>query len=243
MKIYVKIWYPKVLSEDETLDIALNGRSISRYGDGELRLALGGTSASQEANPELKRELQRILAVPSKALPCIPNYAIPSPKKANWEKYAIPKFTNLYKLKEYGSSLITRPDTAPWIDRDDYWEKVRGFWKGRDVVLVNGGDRSLRVNMLHDANSVREVKGLYRDAYREVGRLQNEIEDVVGKDRHIPILLCLGACATVLAVRLADKGFWAVDLGHVGMMIRRKERGISWRPDGKQIYANGDLVP
>jgi hypothetical protein len=31
--------YPRVLSEDETLDAALAGRSLARYGDGELRIA------------------------------------------------------------------------------------------------------------------------------------------------------------------------------------------------------------
>jgi len=37
----------------------------------------------------------------------------------------------------------------------------------------------------------------------------------------MPILLCLGPTATVLAWRLAKRGKWALDLGHIGMFMKR----------------------
>jgi hypothetical protein len=40
----------------------LSGRSIARYGDGELRVALGRKCVSQEADPKLAGELRAILA-------------------------------------------------------------------------------------------------------------------------------------------------------------------------------------
>jgi hypothetical protein len=48
----------------------------------------------------------------------------------------------------------------------------------------------------------------------------DRIEDEVGKPSG-PVLICLGPTATVLAWRLARKGVHAIDLGHVGMFMRR----------------------
>jgi hypothetical protein len=50
--------YPEVLGERETLEAIHTGRSIARYGDGELRVALGRKCVSQEADENLARELE-----------------------------------------------------------------------------------------------------------------------------------------------------------------------------------------
>jgi hypothetical protein len=39
------------------------------------------------------------------------------------------------------------------------------------------------------------------------------------------VLLCLGPTATVMAVDLCAKGIQAIDLGHVGMFLRKHLRG------------------
>lgn len=207
--------YPKVLSEDETLDLALAGRSLARYGDGELRVILGGNCISQIKDHKLGAELRQILTESGPCLPCIPNVNTKSPKRKNWEHYATSAYTQLYKLPEYGSSFISRPDSAPWIDRHDYWDKVKQFWIGKDVVLVKGTERSLRVEMLTGAKSIRCVETVRRDCYAEIDRIEEEIGKPSG-----PILLCVGCTSTVLASRLAKKGLWAIDLGHIGMMMR-----------------------
>jgi hypothetical protein len=205
--------YPKVLTEDETVDLALGGRSLARYGDGELRLAIGGRSISQVADKKLAVELCNILARERAVLPCIPS--LKGPQVSNWRKYASGTYVNLYRLKCYGAAFITRPDSSPWIDRPDYWDKIKRFWRGLDVTMVLGTERSLRADMLTEAKSVRYVWGPRRDAYGVINRIQEEIGTPSG-----PIILCLGAAATVLAARLADKGLWAVDLGHIGMFMR-----------------------
>lgn len=212
----MKLWYPKVLSEDETLDLAIKGRSLSRYGDGELRLMLGGTSASQKACPRLAGELLRILSNPDpRVLPCIPNARSATPKVSNWEKYTITKITKHYQLKEYGSAFVTRPDSAPWIDREDYWEKIRSLWNGKDVTLVIGSGRSLTSDNMANAGSIRLVWGQYRDSYQIIDQLMEQIGKPSG-----PILICLGAAATILAARLAKLDLHAIDLGHTGMMMK-----------------------
>lgn len=217
----MKLFYPRVLSEDETLDQALRGRNLSRYGDGELRLMLGGTAASQKADPGLAKELSRILADPDpRILACIPNAHSESPKAKNWSGYTISKFTDHYKLKTYGSSFITRPDSAPWIDRPDYWEKIKSIWSGKDVVLVIGSKRSLTPDNMLEAKSVQVIWGFYRDSYTMV----DELMEWIGKPSKT-VILCLGAAGTALAYRLAKLDVHALDMGHVGMMVKHAGTG------------------
>ena len=217
----MKLYYPNVLSEDATLDEILKGRSVARYGDGEIRLMFGGTSASQKADKSLAVELRMILMDSDpRVLPCIPNARSKTPKAKNWEKYTIPKITTKYTLPVYGSSFITRPDSAPWIDRPDYWDRMTSIWAGKDVTLVIGSQRSLTPARMSVAKSIRVVEGTYRDSYQIINELMEKIGRPAG-----PVILCLGATATVMASRLAKIDVHAVDLGHYGMMAKHKCTG------------------
>lgn len=222
--------YPKTLSEDETLDAAICGVSLSRFGDGELKLALGKNCVSQIADKSLAIELKEILARGTiGCLVCIPNLLAPT-KKA-WSGYTDPKFTSMYGKQVFGSAFITRPDSAPWIDRPDYWAKLQKLWTAQDVTLVKGSERSLREETLATAATINVVEGPRRDAYAVI----DELEEKIGRP-HGPIIMCLGPAATVLAWRLAKKGLHAIDLGHVGMFMRHAgayahkiEDLISWQ--------------
>jgi len=206
--------YPDVYSEDETLDRALDGMPIARFGDGELSLALGGDCIFQDRNAVLSRELRKMLQRPRhNLLICIPN--IEAPTKRSWKKYGEQRFRGLYTDGPYGSAFITRPDSAPWIDRPDYWEKMRGLWRGKDVVLVKGTEVSLRESQLDDARSVRVVTGPGKNAFTDIDRIDWEIGTPTG-----PVILCLGPTATILAWRLSRRNVRGIDLGHVGLYMR-----------------------
>lgn len=210
--------YPKVLSEQETLSLVLAGSSIARFGDGELKLALGRNCISQVAHPKLREELRHILKHPGeRCIVGIPNLMVRGPKAAGWDQYLRSPWVDLYDQKiAYGSAFVTRPDSAPWIDTPEFWSSVRDTWRDRDVVLVKGSERSLRVDMMPEAKSIAEVPTPYRDAYAEVGALFDKLK---GETRRV--LLCCGATATVLAWRLARAGVHALDLGHIGMTMRK----------------------
>lgn len=223
--------FPPCLSESETVDRALAGANLARYGDGEFMLAIGRNCVSQRQDKGLRRELLDILEkAPAGCLPCLPDPYCgngKSPKKTNWQ--AMERLSIFPGKQEFGSAFITRPDTAPWIDTEEYWGKIRSLWRGKDVTLVLGSNRSLRLDMMKDAKSVREVWGTYRDAYSapplterdnpNAVRNINDLMDAIGTPGHT-VLLCLGPTATVLAARLAKKNVHAVDLGHLGMFMR-----------------------
>lgn len=222
--------FPKCLSEAETLERAIAGDSLARFGDGEFSIARGGNCVSQRGDKSLAAELRGILEqAPPGCLPCLPDPNGGTPKKENWQKFE--KADLKFGDQQFGSAFISRPDSAPWIDTPEYWARMRSLWAGKDVTLVLGSQRSLRSDMIADAASVREVWGTYRDAYDARGippdkrnhpealLTIDELVEAVGKPSG-PVLLCLGPAATVMAARLTTRGVHALDLGHVGMYLR-----------------------
>jgi hypothetical protein len=208
--------YPSVASEASTVEMILEGRSIARYGDGELRVALGRKCVSQVADENLARELKAILRDEQKGLLVgIPNVDSATPKKESWLRFATPGYTTMYGQPSYVSSFITRPDSAPWIDTPAYWERVGEIWRDEDVVLIAGDRKSIRIEDLASARSVREIVAPRQHAYAEIDRIEEEVNRHNG-----PVLMCLGCTATALAARLHKKGLWGIDLGHIGMFMR-----------------------
>lgn len=213
--------YPRVLSEGRTLELALAGRSIARFGDGELKLALGASAKSQVGHPELAKALKAVLReVGGPCLPCIPNIDTHprGPKEPFWSAYRSSRYTTLYEPKAvYGSAFVTRPDSAPAIDTAEYWEAVIDLWRGKDVVLVRGSEKSLTAERLVGAHGVREIVGPRQHAWAEHREIFAQL-----KHETRPVLMCLGATATVLAHRLSHEGVHALDLGHIGMFLKRR---------------------
>ncbi len=223
--------YPKVFCETETLDLVMGGRSLARYGDGEFTLAEGRSIVNQPRSPELCARLRGILKGerPSRCLVGIPNILSATPKARFWTKYR-QRGAALLGSQAYGSSFISRPDSAPWIDREDYWARLTSLWAGHDVTLVRGTDPavhpknparftgavSLLAADLSTARSVTEVIGPSVDAWSVYDSLLEQIGTPARA------LLCLGPTATVMAADLCAKGVHAIDLGHVGMFMRRR---------------------
>ena len=211
-------------NEFETMtEATVNTRNLARFGDGELRLAIGGKAISQKADPALAAELRQILAGETKALPCVPPFVWEdinrSPKRNLWFKYADPRYREMYKADEYGSSLVTRPDSAPWIDDDRYWWLVSNLWRGMNVVYVTGGDSHLIPIMKDEAESFQLIVCDKTDAYGSIGKIESEIIASARGQIDFTVLLACGATGTVLAHRLANHDIHAVDIGHMGMFF------------------------
>lgn len=216
----------RIMTEEQTLEEAFT-RSIARVGDGEFRIALGGQAPSQIQHPRLRAELLALLEGPTASVVCLPRINAPHvPKMWFWKKYDVPKYKAICKQRVYGSTWITRPDDAPWINTPTYWERVVDLWRGKDVVLVTGDEKSLTPQLLSAASSVRVVKSIRQHAYQHIDEIEEQIGVVTG-----PVLMCLGATATVLAERLAMRDIHALDLGHLGMFMKRREKNLMNQDD------------
>lgn len=210
--------WPFVLGDWFTLGLVASGRSIARFGDGEFNLCLGRPCVTQRPLPELATALRRILRDPGDCLVGIPRQGA-GPKALFWSRYDRPEIRDMLSLDDYASACITRPDSAPWIDNPDYWDLVRKLWLGKDVTLVRGSEKSLTADMLNGAASVREIVAPARDAFAGYDALLERV------GRPSTAILCLGPTATVMAHDLCRRGVHAIDLGHVGMFLRKHEKG------------------
>src|SRR5262245_51769959 len=99
---------------------------------------VGGERPGQPYDATLARRLREVLKESGDCLVGIPNIHSDTPKAAFWQRYADQWVTKHLAAREYVSSFITRPDSAPWIDGPAYWAKVRRLWAGKDVTLVRG---------------------------------------------------------------------------------------------------------
>ncbi len=212
--------YPHVLGERKTLDLVLAGRSIARYGDGEFKLCTGGAAKAQELTETIQRRLVDILRSSGECLVGIPNVHSKTPKAELWESQGARALRYLVD-REYVSSFITRPDSAPWIDTPDYWDALETLWVGQDVTLVRGSSKSLTAEDLvaAGAGQVREIIAPRQHSFAEYDALMERI----GTPKRA--ILCLGPAATVMAVDLCAKGVHAIDAGHIGMFRRKHLRG------------------
>jgi len=210
--------YPHVLSESDTLDRVLVGQSLARYGDGEFHLCHGRSAKAQIANPVLRGRLCDILQDPGGCLVGIPNLHSDTPKAAFWAPFA--QHHSLLAQRSYGSSFVTRPDSAPWIDIPDYWARLSSLWEGQDVTLVRGESaKALQASDLTGARTVTVVNCPKRNAFGQYAQILAR----VGTPARA--LLCLGPTATVLAVDLSHLGVHAIDLGHVALFLRKHRKG------------------
>jgi hypothetical protein len=216
--------YPIVMNEFDTMRAVLSGKSLARYGDGELKMAhhLAGIK-SQAENELLTARLADILHRSGECLVGIPNIHavidahVSDQKVEHWARYLSMK--SVLADRRYVSSFVTRPDSAPWINTPEYWAMVESLWIGQDVTLVRGSGKSLVADDLQGARTITEILAPRQHAWAEYDQLLERI----GTPKRA--LLCLGPTATVMAVDLCKKGVHAIDLGHVGLFLHKVRRG------------------
>jgi len=211
--------YPFVLGESETLDRILAGASIARFGDGEFKIAAHGAGIkSQGPDERLTERLKAILIDSGSCMVGIPNIHSETPKAEFWGKHT--RFAALLDgSRRYVSSFITRPDSAPWINEQSYWDRLESLWLGQDVTLVTGSKKSLKADDLIGAGVVTEIQGPAQGAWADYESLLKR----VGRPRRA--IMCLGPTATVMAVDLCARGVHAIDLGHLALFLRKHRRG------------------
>ena len=220
---------PAVLSIQETLTyIVENKCSVSRFGDGEIKLVAGQSLAFQPYSRALQEGLESVLTCPvDNLLVCIPgifgdmSYLIPDARK-HWERHlarfrkdwihytssGAVLFGNAFMTRCYQMMQDKQASTA-------YFRTLKQIWEYRDVLLVEGAESRLGVgNDLFDGvSSLRRILAPNADAFSLYDRILAEVESCASPS--CLILIALGPTATILAFDLARKGYQALDIGHV----------------------------
>lgn len=218
---------PEVLSIDKSLDyISTHGASVIRFGDGEINLMAGHSIAYQNYDPQLAQELRDLVARSSteKLLVCLPDafgdrFVFTWWAEDFWKKH-LDHYDAFYRelapAPWYGSTFISRPyiDFADKSKAKDQFDKLKSLWKDRDILIVEGATSRSGVgnDLFEQARSIKRIVCSSHNAYFGVEEIEAEICQQAD-DRLI--LIMLGPTAKVLAASLSDKGYQALDIGHI----------------------------
>jgi len=229
-----EVEYPQVTGEFETVEELLRGKSLARFGDGELKLMDGQGYFREPKNEKLGAELLEVLQRPAaNCLVGIPTMDFNGPKYENWirhrdrfakllaqgpsvESKALSSESDLgpqsSTLNAYYSAFITRPDSAPWINCLEYARLVEQLWKDKRAAVLSERDNSILKVVRLSAKKLKHVECPHREAYAEIDALERAL---VRAKPEIALLSC-GPTATCLANRMASRGIQAVDIGSAG---------------------------
>lgn len=213
--IGVKLIYPDVKNEFETIAKVLKGYNLARFGDGEAKIACGFGYSREPVNPKLSKEILQVLQKPNEGVIVgIPTMYSGGPKYTNWLRHAERFCKILDPNLQYYSSFVSRPDSAPWIDNSDFCSKVEQLWAGKFAVVLCEKKGSILTAVKRKAERIIHIECPTHEAYSDIDNFEKEIMLL---DPDIAILSC-GPTATCLANRLM---IHAVDVGSMGKMLSR----------------------
>lgn len=238
-----------ILSMDESLDLLYkSGKSIARFGDGEMNIIRGNSLDFQCKDRKLAKRLEQVLA--SNQNKCLIGIT-PAINKVSDLKPNAQRFwtENMYEnrkwwvkhLKEnvYCSANITRP-YIDYMDREQsrrWFRKLRRIWNGKKILLVEGeGTRFGVGNKL--LNNAEQIKRIICPAKNAFSVYEQILETVCRYDKEFVVLIALGPTATVLAYDLAQKGYQAIDIGHADLEFEWFRRKVKYKEKVKGKFTN-----
>lgn len=221
MKAKVLNW-PSVINEQDTVVALLEqGKSIARFGDGELKLMAGMEQMREPANERLGKELRSILRnPPCTCLPAVPTMNVYGPKYLNWRRHRVRFKKYLSPDVQYYSAFISRPDSAPWIRNRNFAEHFQALWKNKRVALVAEEGTAIHRLVIRTAKYMELFVCPHSSTYEHIDDL---MKSVLVYDADVAVLSC-GPAATCLAARLS-KHMQALDVGSCGGFLLRQLYG------------------
>ena len=251
-----------IMTIDESIEYLIKKNcSLSRFGDGEMKLILGNRIAFQKYDYKLSKRLKEVLQSKEEnhivGLPDVFKSLRKYDKKATsywkrhiWEYgYSWLELTD--KNKIYINSFISRCYMI-FVKKDKcekQFKNIKQLWNNKDLVIIEGEQSRLGIgnDLFENTKSINRILGPKRDAFNVYDKLLEYVEKNISKDKLI--LLALGPTATVLAYDLYKLGYHAVDIGHIDIeyewflanakdKIAIKNKYVGEAKDGMEV---GDL--
>jgi glycosyltransferase family protein len=230
---------PKVNEVDNSVNDIINFKlSVSRFGDGEMRIIRGENIEFQKYSPLLGEKLKTILISKQKnIMVCLPDIfnSLHTYKKDIaffWKKHLSKYYFSWIEYTDkhclYGNSFISRPFFS-YKDKSNtlrWFNNLKKIWVGRDIVIIEGEKSRLGLgnDLFKDADLVERILCPSLNAFESY----REIRDTcMNLSKNKLLLIALGPTATVLAFDLNLKGYQAIDIGHIDIEYEWFLRGAS----------------
>lgn len=219
----------KIMSIEETLEYMKQpGNCIVRFGDGEFAVLDGCHLANyQEYDAELQVQLARAVNATNmpNLLVCMPETLLGlksfvnrsrkiwtinfAKNSASYIKYIDNKYL-------YGNSFVSRPYMI-YKDKEKsklWFESFRDVFRGKDIVLVEGrySRNGVGNDLFSEVNSIRRILCPNTNAFAKYDEI---LKTVLQANKSDLILLAVGPTSKPLALALAERGYWALDIGHI----------------------------
>lgn len=246
-----KIYEPNVKGILETIQILKNTNvSISRFGDGEVKLMAGKDIGFQKAGKKLEKRLKEVMKSSIEnhivgILNVFGDLSDYTDEIGNYFRTYLYEYNRefqyslLDKQKVYYDAFITRPYIS-YKDKSharSVFDDLKEIWKSKNIVIVEGDRTRLgRGNDLFDnVKSCQRIICPNEDAFE---RYDEILEKVKKCPKDQLILLALGPTATVLSFDLAKLGYRAVDIGHIDIEYEWYLMGAQEKVVIKNKYTN-----
>ena len=216
----------QIMSQSETIDKIIKEHcSVARFGDGEVSWMCKKEygCSFQGSNPILMKKLKEVFTSPrkEKIVICLTStYKPEAPKNDFWKKHTYEIFfdlnQNIIPNRKFGDTDITRnANNVP---------HMKQIWQDKDIVIVEGKLSRLGVgNDLFD--NVKSLKRILCPAENAFDKYDEIFAECLKQPKEKLFLLALGPTATVLAYDLCNKGYQALDVGHIDICYEWKLRG------------------
>lgn len=219
---------PSVATIDETIDKIIQDKcSVSRFGDGEILLTDETKRIGfQKGDFELGKRLKEVISSDMEGhLVCV------SDTFSNLERYNRParrfwrahfflygslwdRYLNSDRL--YYNTFLTRPymDFKSKLQCGNWFKRIKGIWKDRDVIIIEGEKTRLGVgnDLFDNVLNIRRILCPPQDAF---GCYNLILAEAMKQPHGVLFLIALGPTATVLAYDLHKQGYQAIDIGHI----------------------------
>lgn len=230
----------KILSVNETIEEVLKGKSISRFGDGEIELIIiyktgintgdyGPLCWKQPYSPELEKEMLSIITSETEKL-LVASYPVFNKRnELIWKNNRPQSLNSAIKMQNYLFSIFYNFNHFPNIlgnafcfrdilekekeVRKENYHKLKNYFKGKKIGLLSSRKSDIDLDIFEESE-VFIVDCPHNDAYSKINNLEEEILSVYEKEKIDLFLLSAGPTASCLAKRLSSK-MQAIDAGQI----------------------------
>lgn len=219
---------PKVASLEDSVNYIIQTHcSVSRLGDGEIKLVAGKKLGFQDENSILQEKMIEVLSKPiENHIVCLPDIfndltIYDSDSQKHWKKhlafYRRYWYRYINKQATFYNAFISRcymmyqnPSMSSRM-----FELLKQIWQDRDVIIIEGEQSRLGVNndLFNNTKSIKRILAPNRNAFNYYQLILDKVTQY-DKQEYL-ILLALGPTATVMAYDLTKLGYQAIDIGHV----------------------------
>lgn len=218
---------PKIKNNEETIQALLSSnKSICRFGDGELQLINNKNIPFQKHSPKLTSKLIEVLSSKNpNIMIAIPNVLYTDLSNLNnvsknfWRQNGINFRPILEKYIDFNCQYYSAEVTLAGLmynqyNHKQYFDNFIKIFSNQNISLIANADifKNIEYNILDCAKSLNHIHAPKQNAFDDYEKIVNNCQKIPANNL---ILIALGPTATLLAYDFANKGYRALDIGHI----------------------------